>query len=95
MSIAGVEDYAAWLNLCDFGARFLVLPEPLVTYEDATENRFSRAIARQEVKVAAVRWRSWLRRPHDGAALRSSLRGTADAVRWKVRARRGQGIQNR
>ena len=71
MSITGVEDYAAWLNLAYRGARFLVLPDQLVVYEDTREDRVSRAVARQEAEVAAVRWRLWLRRPADPAVLRA------------------------
>ena len=37
MSIRGVEDYAAWLKLAYRGARFLVLPDRLVIYEDSEE----------------------------------------------------------
>lgn len=89
MSITGVEDYAAWLNLAFRGARFLVLPDRLVVYEDTHENRVSRSVARQEAEVAAVRWRLWLRRPQDVALLRSALRGTLDAVRWRIRGSAG------
>jgi teichuronic acid biosynthesis glycosyltransferase TuaG len=84
MTITGVEDYAAWLNLAYRGARFVVLPDRLVDYDDAGENRVSTAVARQEAEVAAVRWRLWLRRPYDFAVLGSALRGTLDA--WKLRA---------
>ncbi len=83
MSITGVEDYAAWLNLAFRGARFVVLPDPLVVYEDTGEDRVSTAAARQEAEVAAVRWRLWLRRPYDVAVLGSALRGTLDA--WRLR----------
>jgi glycosyltransferase involved in cell wall biosynthesis len=83
MSITGVEDYAAWLNLAYRGARFLVLPDQLVLYEDTGEDRVSAATARQEAEVAAVRWRLWMRRPLDAAVLGSALRGTVDALRWR------------
>jgi teichuronic acid biosynthesis glycosyltransferase TuaG len=95
MSITGVEDYAAWLDLAYRGARFLVLPDELVTYEDTEENRVSRAIARQEAEAAAVRWRLWLRRPVDLTVLGASLRATADAARWSARTRFGRGAGGR
>jgi glycosyltransferase involved in cell wall biosynthesis len=82
--ITGVEDYGAWLALVTLGARFLVIPRQLVTYADSGD-RMSSAVARQEASVAAVRWRLWLRRPHDVALLRSALRGTLDAVRSRIR----------
>ncbi len=84
MSITGVEDYAAWLNLAYGGARFVVLPDALAVYDDAGEDRVSAAASRQEAEVAAVRWRLWLRRPHDLAVLGSALRGTLDA--WRMRS---------
>ena len=83
MSITGVEDYAAWLNLANRGARFVVLPDQLVVYEDGGQDRVSSAVSRQEAEVAAVRWRLWMRRPYDLAVLRSALRGTLDA--WRRR----------
>jgi glycosyltransferase involved in cell wall biosynthesis len=86
MSITGVEDYAAWLNLAYRGARFVVLPDQLVLYDDAGNERVSSAAARQEAEVAAVRWRLWMRRPYDVAVLGSALRGTLDALRWRRRS---------
>jgi teichuronic acid biosynthesis glycosyltransferase TuaG len=83
MSITGVEDYAAWLNLAHRGARFVVLPDRLVVYEDGGQDRVSSAASRQEAEVAAVRWRLWMHRPYDLAVLRSALRGTLDA--WRRR----------
>jgi teichuronic acid biosynthesis glycosyltransferase TuaG len=85
MSITGVEDYAAWLNLAYRGASFLVLPDELVAYEDTQETRVSSAAARQEAEVAAVRWRLWLRRPADPAVLRSALHATVMAARYRLR----------
>jgi glycosyltransferase involved in cell wall biosynthesis len=85
--ITGVEDYGVWLKLADQGARFLVIPEPLVTYADSGD-RMSGAIARQEAGVAAVRWRLWCRRPGDLAVLRSAIRATLDAIRSLARGRR-------
>jgi teichuronic acid biosynthesis glycosyltransferase TuaG len=90
ISITGVEDYAAWLNMANRGARFLVLPDRLVVYEDTREQRVSRAVARQEAEVAAVRWRHWLGRPADAALLRSSLHATAQAVRHAYQSRRNR-----
>lgn len=53
---AGVADYATWLELADRGARFVVLGEPLVIYEDASADRFSApgGRGRQERAVARV-----------------------------------------
>jgi glycosyltransferase involved in cell wall biosynthesis len=87
MTIRGVEDYAIWLALANQNARFLVLSERLAIYSDQGADKVSSAVARQEAQVAAVRWRLWLRRPHDAAVLGSAFRGTADALRWWGRAR--------
>lgn len=85
MSITGVDDYAAWLNLSQRGARIVVLPDQLVLYEDTGEQRVSSAPGRQEAEVAAVRWRLWMRRPYDLAVAGSALRGTIDAWKWRRR----------
>jgi glycosyltransferase involved in cell wall biosynthesis len=84
VSITGVEDYAAWLNLVYRGARMLVLPDRLAIYQDVGEDRVSSGAARQEAEVAAVRWRLWMRRPLDVAVLGSALRGTVDALRLRL-----------
>ncbi len=86
MSITAAEDYAAWLNLADRGARFVILPEQLVIYEDTEHNRLSRGVARQETEVAAVRWGLWLRHPADRSVLRSSLHATVMGARHSMRA---------
>ena len=85
ISLSGVEDYAAWLQLAYRGARVLILPDQLVAYDDIDENRISRAAARQEAAVAAIRWRLWLRRLNDPAVFGSALRGTSDAARTRLR----------
>lgn len=81
--IRGVEDYGLWMRLALAGSRFLVLPDQLVLYDDSAAGRMSDSTARQEAAAAAVRWRAWLSRPRDGAALGSALRGTADAARLR------------
>jgi glycosyltransferase involved in cell wall biosynthesis len=86
--VAGIDDYAIWLSLAYRGARFVILPDPLVVYTDVGEQRASRAVISQERGVAAVRWRLWLRRPLDRAVLGSAVRASVDAVRWQARSRR-------
>ena len=83
MSITGVEDYGLWLSLAYDGARFVVVPDQLVVYEDSVADRVSSAVPRQEAEVAAVRWRLWTHRPYDPAVLGSALRGSLDA--WRRR----------
>jgi teichuronic acid biosynthesis glycosyltransferase TuaG len=86
-SLNGVEDYGAWLSLITNGVRFVVIARELVSYADSGD-RLSAALARQEMGVAALRWRLWRKRPMDLAVLRSALRASVDAVRWQVRGRR-------
>jgi teichuronic acid biosynthesis glycosyltransferase TuaG len=81
--IRGVEDYGLWMRLAYAGCRFLVLPDDLVVYNDAAQDRMSNSVYRQEAATAAVRWRTWLKRPLDGAVLRSAARGSVDAARWR------------
>ena len=81
--ISGVEDYALWLALSEGGARFLISPEPLIEYRDHGA-RMSDHAFRHEAAVAAVRWRQWLRNPGRAPVLSSALRGTVDAIRWRI-----------
>jgi teichuronic acid biosynthesis glycosyltransferase TuaG len=85
---AGVEDYALWLALSAQGARFVVLDDQLAVYDDAVSETLSGSAPRQEARVAAVRWRHWLKRPADPEALGSAARGSADAAAWALRAAR-------
>jgi hypothetical protein len=78
--LRGVEDYAAWLALADRGARFLVLGDPLVRYEDSGADRLSAARARGELAIARMAWRRALRGPPDTEAARAAARKTAGAA---------------
>jgi teichuronic acid biosynthesis glycosyltransferase TuaG len=98
--LGGVEDYAAWLDLADRGARFAVLGEPLVRYEDAAAQRLSRARVRGEVAVALLAWKRALRWTPDRDDARAAARKTAGAaylagsgLRDAVRARRARGTR--
>lgn len=75
--MSGIEDYAAWLRMADGGARFLVLGEALVGYDDLGTERLSAARASRELAVARLAWYRAFRRPHEAskdlAALRRSL----------------------
>lgn len=76
----GIEDYAAWLELADRGARFLVLGEQLVRYEDASDERLSAARVRRELAVARLAWNRARRRPLDMGNARALLRKSAGAI---------------
>jgi teichuronic acid biosynthesis glycosyltransferase TuaG len=98
--LGGVEDYAAWLDLADRGARFAVLGEPLVRYEDAAAERLSRARVRSEVAVALLAWKRALKWTPDGDDARAAARKTAGAaylagrgLRDAVRARAARGTR--
>lgn len=71
----GIEDYAAWLAMADRGARFVVLGEPLVCYEDDSRERLSTEHARRERAMARLAIGRMLRRPGEPAR-------TLAAVRW-------------
>jgi glycosyltransferase involved in cell wall biosynthesis len=96
----GIEDYAAWLALADRGARFLVMGEPLVRYQDVSSDRLSAARAHRELAVARLAWQRLRQRPLEAANARNAARRTAgaayvvaaDAVMGaRTRARRGSG----
>ncbi len=73
----GIDDYAVWLELADRGARFLILGEPLVRYEDAAGDRLSRKRARSQLGVARLAWEHALRGRISATAIRAALRQSA------------------
>lgn len=76
----GVEDYAAWLDVADRGARFLVIGEPLLRYDDTSAARMSAARARRELNAARLAIGRALYAPSDTANLRAAARKTATAL---------------
>lgn len=76
----GIEDYVAWLELADRGARFLILGEPLVRYDDTSSDRLSIDRVRIQIAVARATWIHALRRPRTSADLRSAFRHSADVA---------------
>jgi teichuronic acid biosynthesis glycosyltransferase TuaG len=78
--LGGVEDYAAWLDLADRGARIAILGEPLVRYEDTAADRLSRARVRGELAIAALAWKRALRLPFDAHTARVAARKTVGAA---------------
>jgi teichuronic acid biosynthesis glycosyltransferase TuaG len=75
--MSGIEDYAAWLALADRGARFAVLGEPLVLYNDAGSERLSAARASRQMAMARLAWQRAMRRPLESSGFASALRSTA------------------
>jgi teichuronic acid biosynthesis glycosyltransferase TuaG len=73
----GLEDYGTWLQLADSGARFLILGEPMLRYNDAPGDRLSFDRARIQVAVARLAWSHALRRPRRLAGLRAAARHSA------------------
>lgn len=77
----GVADYAMWLRLLDLDARFAVLGDVLVDYDDSGEDRMSSAPVRQEWAVARLFWHRWQGAPANRRALVAAARKTAAAAR--------------
>ncbi len=73
----GIDDYAVWLELANRGARFLVLGEALVRYEDAAEDRLSHYRVRSQLGVTRLAWRHALRGPISPAGITAALRYSA------------------
>jgi len=96
--LRGVEDYAAWLALADGNARFLVLGEPLVHYEDVSTDRLSTARFRTELAITRLAWQRALRHPRAPGNLTAALRRSAAAAYVAggelvgVRSRRGRTV---
>lgn len=75
--LRGLEDYAAWLELTDAGARFVVLGDALVRYTTDGADRFSTASKRLDLAAARLGWRRFRARSSDTALLRAALNKTA------------------
>jgi glycosyltransferase involved in cell wall biosynthesis len=73
----GIDDYALWLELMSRGARFVILGEALVRYEDAAENRLSRARARAQLGVTRLAWSHALRAPVTTSGIKAALLSSA------------------
>ncbi len=80
----GIEDYAAWLSLADAGARFVVLGEALVRYQDTGAERLSAARTARQLAVARLSWGRAARRPLDAQRLAAAMRHTAGALHVAV-----------
>jgi glycosyltransferase involved in cell wall biosynthesis len=78
--LRAIEDYAAWLELADRGARFAVLGEPLVRYATPGEDSLSSEVLRVQIALARLAWRGARRRPRDGALRRAALNRTAGVL---------------
>lgn len=78
--LRGVEDYAAWLQLADLGARFLVMGEPLISYENASGERLSAARARTELAITRLAWQRAVRAPATRADFVAAIRRTAGTL---------------
>jgi glycosyltransferase involved in cell wall biosynthesis len=76
----GIEDYAAWLALADRGARFLVMGEPLVRYQDISSDRLSAARAYTELAIARLAWQRMRQHPFEAGNARNAARRTAGAA---------------
>lgn len=78
--LKGLEDYATWLELARRGARFLVVGDALVRYDDSSDDRLSRDRVRIELAVARLAWGHALRAPVRLAEMKAALRHSAGAV---------------
>jgi len=83
----GIEDYAAWLEIAERGARIRVLDEPLVRYRDEGEDRFGEAGTKVLRQLTLLHVRRWRRRPTRVALLRPALSAWVTARRASRAAR--------
>lgn len=87
----GPLDYHTWLRLSDAGARFVVLPEALVRYDDSADTRLSSSrgkIQRDLLRIAVTRWASRPYHPQLAEAVVRHLADTALVVAGDRRAKR-------
>jgi glycosyltransferase involved in cell wall biosynthesis len=76
----GPLDYHTWLRLSDAGARFLVLPEALVRYDDPPDARLSSSELGIQRDLVRIAWGRWRRRPGAPELLEAALRHSADTA---------------
>ena len=76
----GPLDYDTWLRLSDAGARLLVLPDPLVRYDDPADDRLSSSALRIQRDLMRIAWRRWLARPYDPLLAEAALRHLSDTM---------------
>jgi glycosyltransferase involved in cell wall biosynthesis len=76
------EDYELWLAMADRGARFLVLDEPLIEYEDVGAERLSAQLITLQLATAGLATRRWLRSPLQPPRARAAARESVKAARF-------------
>jgi glycosyltransferase involved in cell wall biosynthesis len=86
--LRGIEDYAAWLEMADRGARFVLLGAPLVRYATHGDARFSAsAPLRVELALARLAWGRALARPGRDGLWRAALNRSAGVALTAARRR--------
>jgi glycosyltransferase involved in cell wall biosynthesis len=83
-----VADYDLWLRLADHGARFVVVDDPLIAYDDASGERLSTAMLQTRLAELTLHWRRWRRAPTDREVARAMLRAAATTPQLALRALR-------
>lgn len=85
--LAGVEDYCLWLALAEADQAFLILPEPLVVYEDGASDktRLSRRSVQLELELSRHFCRQWIDRPRDWSLAYTASTHLARAVKIEMR----------
>jgi glycosyltransferase involved in cell wall biosynthesis len=78
------EDYELWLAIADRGARFLVLDDALVEYEDAQPERLSTELIPLQYAMARLAARRWLRAPRRLPRARAAARESVKLGRFLV-----------
>jgi len=96
-ALAGLADYDLWLRLADAGARFAIVDQPVIEYEDAGLGRMSMQVLPMQRQRLRVRLRRWIRSPRERQLLVSFLREIyftlALTVRLaSLRVRRGASV---
>jgi glycosyltransferase involved in cell wall biosynthesis len=71
--LGGIADYALWLAASDRGARFAILGEPLIRYDDGGDGRMSTTPVRMQIAVARLFWRRWRQNPDDRLVRRAAF----------------------
>jgi glycosyltransferase involved in cell wall biosynthesis len=76
----GPLDFHTWLRLSDVGARFLVLPDAVVRYDDPPGDRLSSSPLRIRRALVRIAWERWMRHPADRDLAEAAVRHLADGA---------------
>jgi glycosyltransferase involved in cell wall biosynthesis len=84
-ALGGLEDYCAWLDLSDAGARIVATADVVAIYDDTGAERLSAAASTLQWRLARHTLGRWRARPSDRAAAVGALIHLSRAAKLRTR----------